>query len=97
VGKHVQRLAGYFYARLRALDQALDAAPPAPLAPMLRSSVYHGGAVPGLDQVDALAGYLLTVEAALRTQASGRLLAGEVGWASPEGPPVPTPSEIDKL
>ena len=44
VGKHVKRLAGYFYARLRALDEALDAVPGAPLAPMLRTNVYHNAA-----------------------------------------------------
>ena len=41
VGKHVKRLAGNFYARLRTLDEALDTVPGAPLAPMLRTNVYH--------------------------------------------------------
>jgi cytochrome b pre-mRNA-processing protein 3 len=94
VGKHVKRLAGYFYARLRALDEALDAAPRRPLGPMLRTNVYHGGVAPSPHQVDALASYLLAVEAALRAQASGRLLVGEVAWAPPALPPVPTQSEI---
>jgi cytochrome b pre-mRNA-processing protein 3 len=93
VGKHVKRLAGNFYARLRALDQALDAAPRAPLAPMLRTNVYHGGAVPSPHQLDALARYLLAVEAALRAQASGRLLAGEVVWTLPAEPSAQTQNE----
>ena len=46
VGKHVKRLAGNFYARLRALDEALDTVPGAPLAPMLRTNVYHNAAPP---------------------------------------------------
>ena len=96
VGRHVKRLAGHFYARLRALDQVLDAAPRAPLTPMLRTNVYHGGAAPSPHQLDALASYLLAVEAALCAQASGRLLAGEVGWAPPEGPPAQTLCESTK-
>jgi cytochrome b pre-mRNA-processing protein 3 len=97
VGKHIKRLAGNFYARLRALDQALDAAPRAPLAPMLRTNVYHGGAAPSPHQLDALARYLLAVEAALRAQANGRLLAGEVAWAAPAEPPVQTQNESAEL
>jgi cytochrome b pre-mRNA-processing protein 3 len=97
VGKHVQRLAGNFYARLRALDQALDAAPSAPLAPMLRTNVYHGGAVPSPHQLDALARYFLQVETALRAQTSERLLGGEVAWAPPAAPPAQTQHESTDL
>jgi cytochrome b pre-mRNA-processing protein 3 len=84
MGKHVKRLAGYFYARLRALDEALDAVPVAPLAPMLRTNVYHN-ASPGQHQLTALASYLLAADAALRVQPSARVLAGDIAWASPEG------------
>jgi cytochrome b pre-mRNA-processing protein 3 len=85
VGKHIKRLAGNFYARLLALDGALDAAPRAPLAEILRTNAYHGGAAPNLHQVDALASYLLAADAALRAQASEHLLAGQVDWVPPEG------------
>jgi cytochrome b pre-mRNA-processing protein 3 len=86
VGKHVKRLAGNFYARLVALDEALATAPSAPLAPMLRTNIYHGGPAPSPDQLDALVSYLLIAEAALRTQASEHLLAGRVDWAPPGTP-----------
>ena len=86
VGKHVRRLAGYFYARLRALDEALDGVSGAPLAPMLRTNVYHNAAAPSRRQLAALASYLITAEAALRAHPSARMLAGDVAWAPPEGP-----------
>jgi cytochrome b pre-mRNA-processing protein 3 len=84
VGKHVRRLAGYFYARLRALDEALDAVQRAPLAPMLRTNVYHNAAAPSQRQLAALASYLIAAEAALRVHTSARMLAGDVAWAPPE-------------
>jgi cytochrome b pre-mRNA-processing protein 3 len=93
VGRHVKRLAGYFYARLRALDEALAVTPSAPLAPMLRSNVYQGGAAPRPHQVDALAGYLLAAEAALRTQSTELLLVGQVDWIPPEAARGETSSE----
>jgi cytochrome b pre-mRNA-processing protein 3 len=83
VGRHVKRLAGYLYARLAALDVALATAPSAPLAPMLRTNVYHGGPAPGPHQVDALVGYLLAAEGALWAQPTERVLAGEVDWVMP--------------
>jgi cytochrome b pre-mRNA-processing protein 3 len=85
VGKHVKRLAGNFYARLRALDEALDTVPGAPLAPMLRTNVYHNAVAPSRRQLAALADYLLAAEAALRAHASARVLAGDIAWVSPEG------------
>jgi cytochrome b pre-mRNA-processing protein 3 len=93
VGKHIKRLAGNFYARLLALDEALDAAPRAPLAQILRTNAYHGGAVPSPHQVDALACYLLAADAALRAQPSEHLLAGHVDWVAPEGAQRKTSSE----
>jgi cytochrome b pre-mRNA-processing protein 3 len=83
VGKHITRLAGYFYARLAALDEVLGGSPGAPLATMLRTNVYHGGAAPSPDQVDVLVSYLLAAEAALRAQPTEHLLAGRVAWAPP--------------
>lgn len=83
VGRQVKRLAGHFYARLRALDQALASPPSAPLAPMLRTNVYHGGAAPALDQVETLASYVLAAEGGLRAQSSEHLLAGRARWVSP--------------
>jgi cytochrome b pre-mRNA-processing protein 3 len=85
VGKQVKRLAGNFYARLAALDDALAAAPGGPLARLLRTNVYHGGAMPSADQVDALAGYLLAAAAALQAQASEHLLAGRLDRLPPAG------------
>jgi cytochrome b pre-mRNA-processing protein 3 len=80
VGKHIKRLAGNFYARLLALDEALDAAPRTQLGQILRTNAYHGGIAPSAHQVDALASYLLASDAALRAQASEHLLAGHVDW-----------------
>jgi cytochrome b pre-mRNA-processing protein 3 len=96
VGKHVKRLAGNFYARLRALDDALDAVPGAPLAPMLRTNVYHNAAPPSRRQLAALADYLLAAEAALRAHAGARVLAGDIAWASPEGGDDPALCESSK-
>ena len=96
VGKHVRRLAGNFYARLRALDEALDTVPGAPLAPMLRTNVYHNAAAPSPRQLAALAGYLIAAEAALRAHASARVLAGDIAWAPPEGATRPAPRENSK-
>jgi cytochrome b pre-mRNA-processing protein 3 len=84
VGKHVKRLAGYFYARLRALDEALDAVPGAPLAPMLRTNVYHGALTPSESQLAALASYLVAAEAALRAHTTVGMLAGDIAWVLPE-------------
>jgi cytochrome b pre-mRNA-processing protein 3 len=93
VGKHIKRLAGNFYARLVALDEALAASPEGKLAQMLRTNAYHGGAAPSSHKVDALAGYVLAAEAALRAQATEDLLAGQVEWVPLEGPKSETPGE----
>ena len=83
VGKQIRRLAGHFYARLQALDQALATVPAAPLVPMLRTNVYHGGPVPDPQRLEALAGYLVAAEQRLRAQAIDDLLAGRADWAPP--------------
>jgi cytochrome b pre-mRNA-processing protein 3 len=78
VGKQVKRLAGNFYARLRALDEAFTGEPSAGLGPMLRTNVYHGGAAPTERQVAALVSYLVAAEETLRTQSTASLLAGRL-------------------
>jgi cytochrome b pre-mRNA-processing protein 3 len=83
VGKQIKRLAGHFYARLRALDRALATVPAAPLAPMLRTNVYHGGTAPGAGQLDALVGYVVAAERGLREQTIENLLAGQARWLAP--------------
>src|SRR5690606_6716352 len=88
VGRQIKRLAGHFYARLHALDQALATLPAASLAPMLRTNVYHGGPAPAPDQIETLADYVVAAEQELRAQPSGHLLAGRARWAPP---PVPRP------
>ncbi len=93
VGKHVKRLARSFYARLAALDEVLGTSPRAPLAQMLRTNVYHGGAAPSARQLNALVSYLLTAEAALRAQATEHLLAGQLDWAPPGDPKSQTHGE----
>jgi cytochrome b pre-mRNA-processing protein 3 len=93
VGKHIKRLAGNFYARLLVLDEVLAASPDASLTQTLRTNAYHGGAAPSPQQVNALASYVLAAEAALRTQATEHLLAGQVDWVPPEGPKSQTSSE----
>jgi cytochrome b pre-mRNA-processing protein 3 len=83
IGKQIKRLAGHFYARLHALDRALATVPAAPLAPMLRTNVYHGGAAPTPEQLDALAGYVVMAEHGLRAQMIEELLAGQAQWVPP--------------
>ncbi len=85
VGKQIKRLAGHFYARLRALDCALATVPAAPLAPMLRTNVYHGGTAPGPRQLDALASYVVAAERGLHKQTTEDLLAGQARWVAPAG------------
>jgi cytochrome b pre-mRNA-processing protein 3 len=83
VGKQIRRLAGHFYARLRDLDRALASRPASPLAPMLRTNVYHGGAAPGPRQLEALASYVVVAEHDLLAQFTPDLLAGQARWPRP--------------
>lgn len=85
VGKHVKRLAGNFYARLAALDEALATGGTAPLRPILLTNVYHGGPPPSEAQCDALAAYLLAAERGLGAQAGAALLAGRLAFERPQG------------
>ena len=83
VGKHVKRLAGHFYARLAALDEAFAGEPMARLRPMLRINVYHGGPAPTEPQLDGLVRYLVAANETLRARPGARLLAGQLGFADP--------------
>jgi len=84
VGKQMRRLAGHFYARLKALDEAFAAAPAAPLRAMLRANVYHGGAPPSARQLDALAAHVIATEVALRAHSAACLLAGRLRLLPPQ-------------
>jgi cytochrome b pre-mRNA-processing protein 3 len=84
VGKQVKRLAGNFYARLKALDEAFAGEPMARLRPMLRTNVYHGGATPTERQLDALVRYLVAANETLRARPAARLLAGRLRFADPD-------------
>jgi cytochrome b pre-mRNA-processing protein 3 len=86
VGKQIRRLAGHFYARLKALDEALAAAPAGPLRAMLRTNVYHGGAPPSERQLEALAGYLMATDEALWAHSAASLLAGRLRLVPPQEP-----------
>jgi cytochrome b pre-mRNA-processing protein 3 len=86
VGRQVKRLAGSFYARLRALDQALSSAPAEPLGAMLRRNVYHGGAAPTERQLAGLVRYVMAADQALRAQSGAGLLAGRPRLVAPEKP-----------
>jgi cytochrome b pre-mRNA-processing protein 3 len=89
VGKQIKRLGGHFYARLRALDAALATTPAAPLGPMLRTNVYHGGPAPNPRQLETLVNYVLAAEATLRAQPIETLLAGRVDLVPPVAPEEP--------
>jgi cytochrome b pre-mRNA-processing protein 3 len=86
VGKQIRRLAGNFYARLKALDGAFTATPCGPLRAILRSNVYHGGAPPTERQLTALVRYLIAADAALQAQPGASLLAGRVRFVPPGEP-----------
>jgi cytochrome b pre-mRNA-processing protein 3 len=82
VGRHVQRLAGQFYARLHALDTMLGQAGAAGrLGPMLRANVWAGGREPNTEQVAMLAEYLSSCQRRLDDQSAGALLRGESAFA----------------
>lgn len=93
VGKQIKRLAGHFYARLRALDHALSTVPAADLAPTLRTNIYHGGKLPAAQQLDALVSYVIAAEHSLRGQTVEDLLAGRARWRAPDRPGLVARSE----
>jgi cytochrome b pre-mRNA-processing protein 3 len=78
VGKKMRKLGEAFYGRGKSYDAALAALPDRqPLVELLARTVYEGGEA---DKAPALADYLLAQRAALATQPTERLLAGEVRW-----------------
>ena len=81
VGKYVKRLARNFYARLAALDRALDRGAPAELEPMLRANVYLDAPDPGSRRLAALAGYLGAADT--RLAASGIDDLARLDWPAP--------------
>ena len=97
VGKQVKRLAGQFYARLRALDELIgsgeargggaagDRGATGRLGEVLRVNVWHGGRAPGAGQVEALADYLVRSARRLGGQSADLLLNGEAAFALPAG------------
>jgi cytochrome b pre-mRNA-processing protein 3 len=90
VGKYVKRLAGNFYARLAAMDEALaaphNAHEGASLHGMLRANVYHGLA-PSDRQLDALASALAAQDRALARQEGAALCHGIIVWLEPHAAP----------
>jgi cytochrome b pre-mRNA-processing protein 3 len=86
VGKQVRRLAGNFYARLKALDEVFATGPDGALRAMLRTNVYHGGVPPSERQLDGLVRYLIDADAALRAQPGASLLAGRLAFVPPQAP-----------
>jgi cytochrome b pre-mRNA-processing protein 3 len=81
VGKQVQRLAGQFYARLAALDDAFGKDDMSALGPILRANVYHGGPAPSGEQVATLGEHLAALERHLATQSPVALLRGDASLA----------------
>lgn len=75
VGKQVKRLAGQFYARLAALNEAFDDGRPETLSPALATNVY-GAAPSSPSQVASLVDILVAVKDALNDQSSGDLMEG---------------------
>ena len=95
VGREIRRLAGQFYARLRAVDEAFAAADSREtLRPMLRVNVYHGGRAPTEGQLTALVDYLTTAEQTLRSQSTASLL-GDRWHLAPPGAPSNAPQADD--
>jgi cytochrome b pre-mRNA-processing protein 3 len=86
VGKQMKRLAGHFYARLKALDEVFAAAPAGSLRALLRTNVYHGGTPPSEPQLAALAGYVIATDEALRAHSVASLLAGRLRIGAPQEP-----------
>lgn len=97
VGKQIKRLVGQFYARLQALDRVLASGPGSSLAQILRTNVYHGGALPGLHQLDALTDYVVTAEQSLQVQRTADLLAGRADWVRPRPETLSAKREQEEL
>jgi cytochrome b pre-mRNA-processing protein 3 len=86
VGRQVKRLAGQFYARLRALDAVTESGDEQErLGAMLRANVWQGGPEPSAAQVRALADYLVLCARRLDGQSAAALLQGEAAFAGLDG------------
>jgi cytochrome b pre-mRNA-processing protein 3 len=91
VGRQVKRLAGQFYARLRALDAVTGSGEPnggpevGRLGAMLRANVWQGGPEPSAAQVRMLADYLIRCARRLGGQSVSSLLQGEAAFAELDG------------
>jgi cytochrome b pre-mRNA-processing protein 3 len=86
VGKQVRRLAGNFYARLKAMDEVFATGSDGALRAMLLTNVYHGGVPPSERELDGLVRYLIDADAALRAQPGASLLAGRLAFVPPQAP-----------
>lgn len=93
VGRQIKRLAGQFYARLRALDEAFGAEPRQALREMLKVNAYHGGAAPSEVQLAALADYLVTAEQTLWLQPAASVLDACLHFAPPQPPSNAPPDQ----
>lgn len=77
VGKQVKRLAGQFYARLAALNEAFDDGRLETLSPALATNVY--GTTPSSpDQVASLVDILVALKEAMDDQSSDDLMEGRI-------------------
>ncbi|MEM7023064.1 MAG: ubiquinol-cytochrome C chaperone family protein, partial [Pseudomonadota bacterium] len=89
VGTYVKRLAGNFYARMAALDEALGEPPRAATAesgqalyPALRDNIYER-ATPDDEQLATLANYVVEQDLALAGQDGAALTDGVIAWVDP--------------
>lgn len=78
VGKKVKGIAGSLMGRAAALEAALDAGDRAAITRLLERNVYLTGTAPSPERVDALAGYLVALDAALAAFPGEALLAGDL-------------------
>jgi cytochrome b pre-mRNA-processing protein 3 len=84
VGKKVKGIAKSFLGRAAGLEAALESGDRAALASVLARNLYQTGALPTPERIDALAGHLISLDAALAAFPAERLLEGEL-------PPQPVP------
>jgi cytochrome b pre-mRNA-processing protein 3 len=86
VGRHVKTMAQAFYGRIGAYDAALVAGDTTVLAEALRRNLY-GTVAPSDRDVDGIAAYMRSCEAAVAAQPAARLGAGMVHFAAVPGVP----------
>jgi cytochrome b pre-mRNA-processing protein 3 len=78
VGKKVKGIAKSFLGRAAGLEAALEEHDRGALASVLARNLYLTGAAPTPERVDALAGHLMALDAALAAFPAARLLAGDL-------------------